>query len=189
MVGAALVFVLAQSYVTQILTYRYVRQSHNTPLADGELQPYADTEARKPSVSVSRMERAVRDLYGPADDQPVVLSTPVRVLKVTGFYSFNQWHAIYAHPAGEFYARLRFLESLAAQGDASRFAAMARGNRFDAVDVFILRGRAETLEYRAVDVEFPDGSAPISIDYRRSQFSREHWRSRQVGPYFIAVAR
>jgi hypothetical protein len=118
-----------------------------------------------------------------------VLSTTVDVLKVTGFYSFNQWQAIYAHPAGEFYARLRFLESLAAQGDASRFAAMARGNRFDPIDVFILRGRAETLEYRATDVDFPYGSAPIRISYKRSQFPRDHWRRRQVGPYFLAVAR
>lgn len=188
-IGAALVFVLGQSYVTQVLTYEYVQQSHDTPLADGRLQPYADAGATTPAVSVNEMERAVRDLRGPADDQPVVLSTTVDVLKVTGFYSFNQWQAIYAHPAGEFYARLRFLELLAAQSDASRFAAMARGNRFDPIDVFILRGRAETLEYRATDVDFPYGSAPIRISYKRSQFPRDQWRRRQIGPYFIAVAR
>jgi galactan 5-O-arabinofuranosyltransferase len=187
--GAVLAFVVGQSFIHTTLTYIYVAQSHDTPRPDGRLQPYAGPEARRPAVSINRLERSVRNLHGSEDEQPVVLSTSSGVLKISGMYAFNQWHAIYAHPAGEFYARVRLLRTLADQQDPRRFAAIARDNDFDAIDVVVLKGRDQRLTYEAVDVDYPDSDAPIRVTFERRQFSDLYWRVRQVGPYVVAAAR
>jgi galactan 5-O-arabinofuranosyltransferase len=187
-VAAAFAFTVAQGYTATTLSYSHVRQSHDTPLPDGRLQRYASPGAHRPVVSERRLETAVRDLYtGP--DEPVALSSSAELLKMSGMYAFNQWHAIYAHPAGEFYARARLIERLAATPSPETFERLARDSRFDTIDAFVLLGRGRSLKYDYSDVIYPDGAKRKIVRFSRAQFSSAHWRTRQVGPYFVAVAR
>lgn len=161
---------LGQSLVTETLSYWYVQQSHDTLLSNGELQRYASKDAQPPEVSDRALEAVVRNIDNSSGSQPGVLSTTSGISKTTGMYSFNQWHAIYAHPACEFRARVRFLKQLARQDDPAQFAALARGNRFDPIDVVVLESRGETLNYRATDVDFPNSDERVTIEFNRASF-------------------
>lgn len=187
--GLALAFVLGQGVITGTLNDPYVQQSRDTPLPNGALQPYANDDATAPRVSVDKLEHVVRAMDNSGTEEPVVLSDNDAMLKVSGMYSFNQWHAIYAHPAGEFRTRVHFLRRLAGTRNSDRFAAMARGNRFDPIDVVVLRRHDGGLHYDVKGVDFPNGDRDIDVTFHRAQFSPDHWQTRIVGPYFIAAAR
>jgi galactan 5-O-arabinofuranosyltransferase len=185
---ALLAFVVGQQYATTTLAYGHVRQSHDTPLPNGRLQPYASPGTRAPSVSEHRLEEAVRTRWSGLGE-PVVLSTNVPLLKLSGFYAFNQWHAIYANPAGEFYARVDLVRRLAGTRSPAEFDRLARANRFDPIDAFVLRGRGQSLRYQYIDVTYPYGAGRKTVAFRRAQFSPSYWRTTQVGGYFVAVRR
>jgi len=136
-----------------------------------------------------RLTNLIRDAYG-GDGQPVVLSSRSDFLKISPMYRFNQWHAIYAPPAGEFWARLEFTRRLARERDAKRFAALARGNRFDPIDVFVLRSTTNgRLVYKVFTVDFPYGHRTVRIPFDEDQFAHAYWQTVEVGPWFIAAPR
>ena len=89
------------------------------------------------------------------ENPPVVLSSRRDFLRIAPLYTFNPWHAIYAHPAGEFPARLSFTRHLARQRNLQRFAALARTNRFDSIDVLVLKSVARgQLLYEVDSMDF-----------------------------------
>ena len=188
-VGTALTFVLGQQYVDDLLANPYLDKAHATARPDGSLQPYAPRTATAPNVSAARMVELVRGMHR-GSGPPVVLSTRDDFLKITPIYAFNQWQAIYAHPAGEFPARLEFTRHLARVRDPRRFAALARGNRFDSIDVFVLEAAAGGgLIYEVSTVKFPYGSDTTRVSFSREHFDSPMWHKTQAGRWFVAARR
>ncbi len=189
LLAAALVFVLGQSYVNVLLNDPFVRQSHDTASPNGGLEPYASSGARAPGVPAARVLELVRAVHG-GDGRPVVLASGSDLLRSSPVYLFNEWQAIYAHPAGEFLARLEFTRQLARERDPGRLAALARGNRFDPIDVFVLRSAGENqLVYEVSTVDFPHGSRRVRIPFARDRFDRSRWKTVEAGDWFIAAPR
>ncbi len=188
-VGTALTFVLGQQYVDDLLANPYLDKAHATARPDGSLQPYAPRTATAPNVSAARMVELVRGMHR-GSGPPVVLSTRDDFLKITPIYAFNQGQAIYAHPAGEFPARLEFTRHLARVRDPRRFAALARGNRFDSIDVFVLEAAAGGgLIYEVSTVKFPYGSDTTRVSFSREHFDSPMWHKTQAGRWFVAARR
>ena len=124
------------------------------------------------------------------ENPPVVLSSRRDFLRISPLYTFNPWHAIYAHPAGEFPARLSFTRRLAGERNPQRFAALARTNRFDSIDVFVLKSLARArLLYEVDSMDFPRPRRKVRIAFSRDQFDSATWQTIQVGEWFLAAPR
>jgi len=187
--AAAVVFLLGQSYVDASVNDGFVRQSHDTARPNGGLQPYASSSAKAPAVPPARVLELERAAYA-GDGRPVVLASASDFHRISPMYVFNEWQGIYAHPAGEFLARLTFTRQLARERDPSRFAALARGNRFDPIDVFALKSASDNqLVYAVSTVDFPHGSRRVRVLFTRDQFDRARWKTVEAAGWFIAAPR
>ncbi|MDQ3302823.1 MAG: arabinofuranosyltransferase [Actinomycetota bacterium] len=188
-VGVALAFVLGQAYVDDQVADSHIGASHAETRPDGVRQPYAPATVKADDVPAARMIELVWAMHED-EDPPVVLSSRSDFLRISPLYTFNPWHAIYAHPAGEFLARLSFTRRLARERNSQRFAALARTNRFDSIDVFVLKSLARgRLLYEVDSMDFPRPRRKVRIAFSRDQFDSATWQTIQVGEWFMAVPR
>jgi galactan 5-O-arabinofuranosyltransferase len=118
---------------------------------------------------------------------PVVLSDRVDIMAFYPYYGFLQWNAHYAHPAAEFHARAEFLRELAGAGTPARFTALSAGNRFDRIDVFVLRDAGDELVLRYADDAFPAGTRTAEIRFPRELFAG--FELVPLGEHVLAVRR
>lgn len=184
---AVTVFV-AHSHIEALLTDRDLLSAHDQVLPNGRM-PVSATHQAPMKAPTKKVIQTIRDLYTGVGE-PVVLSTRRDILQTSTLYGFNQWRAIYAHPAGEFPARLDFTRKLAAASGPAQFAAMAQQNRFDTLDAFVLRPRpGDLLLYVVTDDNYPHMNAPARVMFNRSLFDEAHWRTVQLKETFIAVRR
>jgi len=187
--GVALTYAVGQMYMVAVAQDRRIPDAHAESLPSGALPRFHPDSARKsPYASMSTIIATVKAGYtGP--DEPVVLTSRSDILAVEPFYGFNQWTSHYAHPAGEFRARLAFLRTLAAEKDPARFAQLSDGNRFDRIDAFVLRDTSKGLRYRAADDAFPKGSVRVEVYFDRAQFDPAQFTVTALPGYLVAVRR
>lgn len=185
--GAGLVLYVGQLYIDDIPRGVGVERAHNQALPSGRLPRYHTGDAQAPSASASELLAVVRAGYE-GNNRPVTLSARADILKISPQYAFNQWNAHYAHPAGEFRARLDLLRRLQYVGDPEHFARMTATNRFDRIDALVLRkiggGR---LAYDTRVDDFPSRAKDITLEFRRTQISPRYWQVTELGRYVVAV--
>ncbi|HEY8471740.1 MAG TPA: arabinofuranosyltransferase [Natronosporangium sp.] len=147
--------------------------------------PHTET-AQAAALPDDRLSRIIDDRYR-GTGNPVVLSDRVDLLAVNPYYGFLQWNAHYAHPAAEFHERVRFLTELAGVGDPAEFADRSANNRFDRIDVLVLRDDGDELVYRFSDDAFPAGQRAVEIRFPRSLFAG--FQLVDAGEHVVAIRR
>lgn len=168
---------VAHGYITELMTAPYLAAAHNEALPEGGTPRYATRRAVK--VPANLIIETIRELYT-GEGEPVVLSTRPDVVRLSTMPAFNQGRAIYAHPAGEFRARLAFMRELAAAQDAEQFTFLADHNRFDPIDAVVLRPGRTYLRYTLYDVRYPRANVRDVIKFDRSLFDDSLWKVREL---------
>lgn len=130
-----------------------IRLAHDMATPGGRLPRYhsAGVVAATP---VTATRKAIDARYS-GTGHPVVLTDRFDLLAVTPYYGFVQSAAVLSHPAGEFHARIAFVEQLAASKTAAAFARSSTVNRFDRIDVFVLKNDGSNVSFTYVDDNFP----------------------------------
>lgn len=186
--GVGLALYAGQLYTDDIPRGIGIERAHNQALPSGRLPRYHTADAEPPSVPARELLSTVRAGYR-GSGQPIVLSARADILKLSPQYGFNQWNAHYAHPAGEFEARLDFLRRLQHVSDPTRFARITATNRFDRIDALVLRETGRGLRYRCRVDDFPYRSKKVDLYFARSQISPRFWQVTDLGQYVVAVRR
>lgn len=185
-VGA--IFFTAQGFTDALVTSGRVDDAHNQPLPSGALPPHADSDAEAEPAPADEVLSIIRNGYA-GEGHPVVLTARHDILSLSPVWTFTQWTSHYAHPAGEYRARLRFLRELERTDDPERFAALSADNRFDAIDAVVLRQRDGLLELALADNDFPYGSTTRTYEFERGQFGEAYFAVTELPGWFIAVRR
>lgn len=190
--GAVLVIVVGQAFVSDVRDSPLTGAAHATALPDGALPPHhadGSQELNAPDPPPAEL-RAIIDEQAHADGaHPVLLSDRVDLLALYPYFGFLQWNAHYAHPAAEFHQRAEFLQRLAGSADPAAFAAGAAANPYDPIDVFVLRVDGDELVHRFADDAFPAGTRTAEVRFPRALFSEEHFQLTTAGDHLVAVRR
>jgi hypothetical protein len=164
---AAIVLVLTASAVGAIPYVREQRAAHEPTTL---LRAYDRATAGRP-------------------DGDVVLTGEFELSFFRPVFLFNVWNAHYSNPTAEFTARSRFLSRLASERDPGVVAAALRHNRYDAVDVVLLRREGDALGYVDYQDNFPRGTRRRTLSFSTAQFD-DRWFARSVvGDHVVFVAR
>jgi hypothetical protein len=184
--GAVLVVFAGQEFVSTVRDSPLTETAHATALPDGRLPAYHPELDELPDPPPAVVSRAIADRFT-GEGNPVVLSDRVDIMALNPYYGFLQWNAHYAHPAAEFHERVRFLEELAQASGPAEFADRSANNRFDRIDVFVLRDAGDELVVQFADDAFPDGNRAASIRFPRSLFAE--FDLVPVGTHILAFRR
>jgi galactan 5-O-arabinofuranosyltransferase len=137
--------------------------------------------------SAATTQQLWRALGGSAANNDVVLSTRQSLEWYYPLYFFNGWTPSYAHTAGGYVQRLRFLEQLAKVTDPDAFLQRFRHNRFQPIDSAVLyRGPHGDLFYVTRIDRFGHGTVLKVVRFHASQFPSSLWRLTDVPPYVVA---
>jgi hypothetical protein len=80
-----------------------------------------------------------------------------------------------------------FLEELAGAAGPAEFAERSANNRFDPIDVFVLRDDGDELVVQFDDDAFPAGTRIATVRFPRSLFAE--FELARIGPHVLAVRR
>jgi galactan 5-O-arabinofuranosyltransferase len=185
-VGAVLVVFAGQEFVSTVRDSPLTETAHATAWPDGRLPDYHPETDVSPDPPATVVSSAIADRFT-GDGNPVVLSDRVDIMALNPYFGFLQWNAHYAHPAAEFHERVRFLEELAGAAGPADFADRSANNRFDRIDVFVLRDDGDELVVRFADDAFPAGTRTAEIRFPRTLFAELELV--QIGPHVLAVRR
>jgi hypothetical protein len=183
--GTLLVVYAGQQFVTDVRESPLTESAHATAWPDGR-PPAHLPAAEAPDPPPAAVRDAITGRYA-GGGHPVVLSDRADILALYPFYGFLQWNAHYAHPASEFHARVEFLTGLAALTDPVEFAARSGDNRFDRIDVFVLRDEGDELVVRFADDAFPGGTRTAEVRFPRTLFAG--FPLTPLGDHVLAVRR
>jgi hypothetical protein len=117
-----------------------------------------------------------------ASTSSVVVTDDAALFATTPIHLFTPPISIYSNPFGQFDARVAFLRRLAATRDPQQVTRLARHNRFDAIDAFILvrRHRHGGYAYRLSVDNYPNDTRNVSVTFHLRQFAPSDWRITQL---------
>jgi galactan 5-O-arabinofuranosyltransferase len=168
--AALLVIYAGQEFVTSVRTSPLTEAAFASATPEGRLPERHPAGAVPTNPPATLVHRVISERYT-GNGQPIILSDRVDVMVLYPYYGFLQWNAHFAHPAAEFHARVRFLEELANATGPAQFTAQSAENRFDRIDVFLLRDEGDQLALTFAEDDFPDGIRPVTIRFPRLLFA------------------
>jgi galactan 5-O-arabinofuranosyltransferase len=161
-----------------------VDAAHATPLPDGSLPGGAQAPgARAPVVE---MRAALGEAASPSS---VVVTSVPGLYATTPVHLFTPNASVYSNPFGQFDRRVAFLRRLAGTADPHRFTAIARRNRFDSIDGFVLRRRGNVYRYAVHVDNYPHAWRTVVVRFHRSQFAASDWRVTELEGAVVVTAR
>ncbi|GAA4716145.1 arabinofuranosyltransferase [Phytohabitans rumicis] len=177
----------ARGFTVAVATSPYIPQAHSQPLPDGQLPPYHSAKSKPADVPTASIRDAIEARYT-GSGNPVVVSERFDVLSLYPYHGFVQPNAHYSHPAGEFHARIAFLDRLAA-ASPREFARLSAQNRFDRIDAFVLTDNGDTLHFTYRDDAFPSGLKYRSVRFPRTAFDPSSFDLTDLGSVVVVVRR
>ncbi len=172
--------------------------AHTTPLPNGSLPKLPeDAGAGDPAGAVAVARRPASGptavqlreaLGGDAASTSVVVTDDAELYATTPIHLFTALASIYSNPFGQFDARVRFLHRLAASRDPRRVTRLARHNRFDAIDAFVLVRHHRGYAYRVGVDNYPDGGRDEWVTFHLRQFT-SGWRVTKLGDIAVVTYR
>jgi galactan 5-O-arabinofuranosyltransferase len=151
-----------------------VVDAHITRLPNGSLpKPGRTAGQRRSWPSALQLRHA---LGGDVSTSSVVVTTNSTLFATTPIHLFTPAISIYSNPFGQFDARLRFLQRLAATRDPQQLTRLARHNSFDPIDAFILVRRQGGYAYQLSVDNYPNDARILSVIFHLRQFARSDWR-------------
>jgi galactan 5-O-arabinofuranosyltransferase len=168
--AGVLVVYTGQQFASTVHDSPLTETAFATATPDGQLPEHHPAGAQPMDPPAAVVRDAIDQRYAGAG-HPVVLSDRVDIMALYPYYGFLQWNAHYAHPAAEFHARAGFLRELAGASGPARFNALSAGNRFDRIDVFVLRDAGDELLLRYADDAFPAGTRTAEVRFPRALFA------------------
>jgi hypothetical protein len=206
-VAAVLAVALVSTYANDLRQSRSLALSHSTVLPDGSSPQYPPAHNARQRlflgeggghgpvrrVEIANLTNAApvsllwRALGGSSTGDEVVLSTQPALEWYYPVYFFNGWTPSYAHTAGGYVQRLRFLRHLAHVSDPVVFLHRFQHNEFQRIDAAVLfRGRNGHLLYVTRVDHFGHGTGLTLVRFDAAQFPPSMWQLTDVGPYLVA---